>query len=354
MAKLFEFKNGNKAFPEMLKYLEQHGEVVSPRGLETREIMQGVTVIKNPTERFQTLYSRGGNPYFLVAEALAIMKNINSVEFLDYYNCNMKQFSDNGRWFHGFYGTRMLDYNGINQFDDVIKKLEKDSFSRQAVINLYDPIKDNSNVVTKDIPCNNLSYLKIRNNKLLWTQVIRSNDLVLGLFPTNLFQWSTVAECIAGCLNVELEQMTFLSDSLHYYTNSDIAKKCLNETRKFDIYDYCNPIDARLSKKELEEILTQLVIQEELCRTGQRPSDLIKFENNYYEGWNLAIQAWSARKHKNYLQAIELVNQIKPMDMKVACMEFNYRNNKNENERKRIEDLFSNYPIEVINYLRGV
>ena len=56
---------------------------------------------------------------------------------------------------------------------------------------------------TKDIPCNDLVMLKIRNGKMVTTIQNRSNDLHLGL-PTNVFQFSFLTEMMAGCLGIEL------------------------------------------------------------------------------------------------------------------------------------------------------
>ena len=69
----------------------------------------------------------------------------------------------------------------------------------------------------KDIPCNDIVMLKIREGKLITTIGNRSNDLHLGL-PTNIFQFSFLTELIAGALGVELGTQTHNSQSLHVYS----------------------------------------------------------------------------------------------------------------------------------------
>ena len=67
-----------------------------------------------------------------------------------------------------------------------------------------------------DIPCNLLSMLKVRNDRLDWTQVLRSNDLILGV-PHNVVQFTTLQEVVAGWLGVEVGCYVHISDSLHVY-----------------------------------------------------------------------------------------------------------------------------------------
>jgi len=68
----------------------------------------------------------------------------------------------------------------------------------------------------EDIPCNVSSMLKIRNGRLFWTQIMRSNDLYRGT-PYNFVQFTVLQEVLAGWLDVDLAPYTHLSDSLHVY-----------------------------------------------------------------------------------------------------------------------------------------
>ena len=99
--------------------------------------------------------------------------------------------------------------------------------------------------VTKDLPCNDIVMLKIRDGKLITTIGNRSNDLHWGL-PTNVFQFSFLTELMAASLGVELGTQTHNSQSLHIYEWNDIAVKMLdwvNTCRRngqdtSDLYDY--------------------------------------------------------------------------------------------------------------------
>jgi thymidylate synthase len=58
--------------------------------------------------------------------------------------------------------------------------------------------------------------LKIRDGKLEWSQIMRSNDLFRGL-PYNFVQFMSLQEVVAGWVGVEPGTYTHFSDSLHVY-----------------------------------------------------------------------------------------------------------------------------------------
>jgi len=68
----------------------------------------------------------------------------------------------------------------------------------------------------RDIPCNIVSHLLVRDGRLDWLQVMRSNDLMWGL-PYNIVQFTSMQEIMAGWLGVDVGAYTHISDSLHVY-----------------------------------------------------------------------------------------------------------------------------------------
>ena len=67
-----------------------------------------------------------------------------------------------------------------------------------------------------------LSLLKVREGKLEWLQVIRSNDLFLEV-PHNFVQFSCLQEVMAGWLGIECGAYHQVSDSLHMYDDDEEA-----------------------------------------------------------------------------------------------------------------------------------
>jgi len=79
------------------------------------------------------------------------------------------------------------------------------------------------------VPCNVASILKVRDGKLHWMQIMRSNDVYMGL-PYNIVQFTTMQEVIAGWLGLDLGEYNQISNSLHVYTRD--LERVYNAQRK--------------------------------------------------------------------------------------------------------------------------
>jgi thymidylate synthase len=64
--------------------------------------------------------------------------------------------------------------------------------------------------------------LKVRDGRLEWTQIMRSNDLYRGL-PYNLIQFTTLQEILAGWIKVPMGTYAHFTDSLHLYEADRLA-----------------------------------------------------------------------------------------------------------------------------------
>src|SRR3990167_4752421 len=243
--KIFKGRNCNHLYIPTLRYILQQGKSTNPRGLKTKEIYPAITLIKNPRERFLSCYGRNINPFFLVAEAVWILSGNGEVKWITHYNSQLNKYDDGYPDFHGAYGVRIRRYgkykdalshmmwrtNGeVDQLKEVYNKLKKDKHTRQAVMSLWNPFFDNEEG-SKDYPCNNISYFKIRDNKLHLHQILRSNDVNLGLYPTNVFQFSMIQEYLASALGIEVGHLLFFSDSLHCYIDGE-TKKLIDKVLK--------------------------------------------------------------------------------------------------------------------------
>lgn len=227
----------SEVYPVMNEYLLEKKDWEMCRDGKVKEILDFKTIVTNPYRRLVGGYGRNINPFFLLAEAMWIFCGRKDVRFLTLFNKNMEQFSDDGKVFHAPYGFRLRHWGvrsedkfceenlhaaqGYDQVADAIKLFENNPNTRQVVLSIWNPDFD-LGTKTKDIPCNDVIMLKIRDGKLITTIQNRSNDLHWGL-PTNLFQFSFLTELIAACLNVELGTQTHNSQSLHVYDWNNIA-----------------------------------------------------------------------------------------------------------------------------------
>lgn len=224
-----------------------------------KEVLNFTTQITNPYRRCVGGYRRNMNVFFLLAEAMWIAVGKQDVEFLSIFNSNMPKYSDNGVSFHAPYGYRLRHWgvasdssdlqnndNGFDQIREAVRILHENPNSRQVVMSIWNPKLD-LGFQTKDIPCNDILMLKIRDGKLVTTIANRSNDLHFGL-PTNIFQFSFITEIIASCLGIELGTQTHNSQSLHVYDWNKIAIEMDDLYNKrgslcgIPITMYCNPL----------------------------------------------------------------------------------------------------------------
>jgi len=229
--------NFNQGYYELHKYLVNSGEREPSRYGDTIELLNFKTAVLNPYQRCVGGYNRNINIFFLLAEALWIWAGRRDVKFLQIFNSNMGEFSDDGVHFHAPYGWRLRNYGvdsmtafndsnkhsmiGLDQISYAISMLEKNSQDRRVVLGIWNAELD-LNKQSKDLPCNDLLMLKVRNGKLHSTIANRSNDLDWGL-ATNIFQFSFITEIIANTLGVKLGTQTHNSQSLHLYTNNPLT-----------------------------------------------------------------------------------------------------------------------------------
>ena len=219
-------RNVNHALPRGLDLLRSRGLKVSPRGQETLEYPGPVaTTYDRPDEMVLFDRRRDANPFFHFFEALWILAGRQDVAFLAHFNKKMAEYSDDTRTFHAPYGHRLRtalvgSHGYIDQIETCIEILKKDPDSRQAVMSIWDPQQDlDPRIFTKDRPCNDMVFLKVRDGALRMTVCIRSNDIVWGAYGANAVQFGTLLKYMAGRIGVRVGTLTQVSDSYHVYTN---------------------------------------------------------------------------------------------------------------------------------------
>jgi thymidylate synthase len=231
-----EGASADSVWREAVHRLGDSGALQESRDQPTRELLHVVFTITDPRQRL--VFGRAINPAFAVAEVIWIMAGANDSSFLRFWNPRMMQFTDDDKQrFHGAYGYRLgiqprLDdvvvgqlrhelvpgQQRLDQIKSAYEALQHTPHSRQVVLQIWNSAQDlpNPGPRSRDVPCNLMSHLLLRNGRLDWLQVMRSNDLMWGT-PYNFVQFTTMQEIIAGWLGVEVGTYHHLSDSLHVY-----------------------------------------------------------------------------------------------------------------------------------------
>ena len=201
MLKVPTIKNG---WESLVKRIMKDGvEITDERGSVTKEILNTMVNIKNPMD------SESPKGYFWTGEKL------------DKYS---EQFlSSDKQGFIYTYGNRLrAHFEGIDQIQEAIGRLNNFKESRRAISITWDPTIDTKN---DEVPCMMLVDFKIRDGKLHTTGLWRSHDIYGAWFP-NAVGLSNLARYVAGEVGSEIGMLTIHSISAHIYeVNFDEAER---------------------------------------------------------------------------------------------------------------------------------
>jgi thymidylate synthase len=192
MLKVPTIKNGWEA---LVKRIMKDGvEITDERGSVTKEILNTMVNIKNP------MNSESPKGYFWTGEKL------------DKYS---EQFlSSDKQGFIYTYGNRLRGhFDGIDQIQEAIDRLNNFKESRRAISVTWDPTVDTKN---DEVPCMMLVDFKIRDGKLHTTGLWRSHDIYGAWFP-NAVGLSNLSRYVAGEVESEIGTLTIHSISAHIY-----------------------------------------------------------------------------------------------------------------------------------------
>lgn len=184
------------------------------------ELLHAAFVIEDTRQRWIMSREPAMNPAFALAEVIWILNGMSEASFINFWNKKLPDYAGHASHYHGAYGARLRRSFGFDQIRRAADALRSNPDSRQVVLQIWNPSADmpepEGTPADADTPCNLLSMLKVREGRLEWVQVLRSNDLFLGT-PHNFVQFMTLQEIIAGWIGVEPGTYTHISDSLHVY-----------------------------------------------------------------------------------------------------------------------------------------
>jgi thymidylate synthase len=192
MIKVPTIKTG---WESLVKRIMKNGvEIRDERGSITKEILNTMVNIKNP------LATEAPKGYFWTGEKL------------DKYS---EQFlSSDKQGFIYTYGNRLrAHFDGIDQIQEAIERLNNFKESRRAISVTWDPTVDTQN---DEVPCMMLVDFKIRDGKLHTTGLWRSHDIYGAWFP-NAVGLSNLAKYVASEVGSEIGTLTIHSISAHIY-----------------------------------------------------------------------------------------------------------------------------------------
>lgn len=117
------------------------------------------------------------------------------------------------------YGSRLRNFNGINQIKAIIEDLKANNFSRRAIGFTWDVMKDTGNPKS---PCLNLINALVQRDQVYMTAYFRSNDMYRA-WPQNAFALRKIQKEISQALNIKIGKLCIVSNSAHIYERDFLA-----------------------------------------------------------------------------------------------------------------------------------
>lgn len=243
------YNNFQEAYYAMLNKVLQEGNNVVVRGLEMKEIIPAYFEILNPRDRLLNIDCRSNITRYIFGELLWYLNGRDDVEFISKYSKRWASLSDDGIHNNSAYGKyifREMPIKGVgvkydtdldeykSQWDYIKEVLQKDPYSRQAVIHIK-PIQMYN---TKDVTCTFILQFFIRNNKLDLVVNMRSNDLMFGT-TYDVFMFTFLQELMAAELGIDVGVYKHVANNMHIYMkdmpkiNEILSENSNKHTMKF-------------------------------------------------------------------------------------------------------------------------
>lgn len=187
---------------------------IEVRGLKTKELLNYKLVIQ-PYDRFFNFEGRKMNLKYIKEEFKWYCKGDKFDTSITEHAKMWKSLINEDGSINSNYGQYIKP-----NFARCLETLVHDKYSRRAIIMIGN--NDNFSSKTKDYCCTLSMSFQIRNNKLLMTIHMRSNDAIFGLtndIPTFSFFHEMMYVCLRDTKypDLELGEYTHLADSFHVY-----------------------------------------------------------------------------------------------------------------------------------------
>ena len=310
MVEFIDGKTANEVWRKAANMLLAQETALSGRTGDVLELLHAFISIENPRQKW--VYDRMPpiSIGFALAEVVWIMNGEERSEVINYWNPKLAEFAGDGDTYYGAYGKRIRSHFGFDQLEKAYYALQNTPESRQVVIQIYDVEKDfpvdNGMPRSKDIPCNICSLLKVRDGKLEWSQIMRSNDILLGM-PYNFVQFTSLQEILAGWLGLEVGSYIHYSDSLHLYCR-DLDNIGIGKEPELENLDSLS-VGRNESERIFREIYNRMTALTNRSISDKEIFSLAQLKSEYiaYNNIMLIIAAYVAKKlHHNDL-VVELV-----------------------------------------------
>lgn len=198
---------------------------------ECLEISPMTIIIEKPLDMFPIIPWRWNHFVMQLAELIWIYawKNTLWDFFGQFASDTVKEFAQHTDVMYWWFWPRIRNEK-LDQIKFAIDLLQKDNWTRSAMIWIYDPSLDSyDNWEHK--PCATTVNFQIINWKVDCFLTLRANDLVKWYTAINYIEFAFLHSIVSYCLGMEIWRFVNYTNTMHYYTWK--AKDRIENIKKF-------------------------------------------------------------------------------------------------------------------------
>lgn len=336
-----ESPNVDDCFYSALRDHRNYGTKQQIRGTIRYEILDYSIGLTNSKQNVLFVPFRYSNLPAIIAETIWVLAGRGDMFFLRYYLKNAMKYSDDGETWRGNYGSRIRNYatfldNGlqakIDKIDNLIAYFRRDLSTTRGVLVIPDGKDYQLNEYGEekiDEPCTMFIQYIMRNGELECFVRMRSNDVILGCFNVNLFEWTFLQQLIANELYTSVGPYNVNAVSMHIYDNW--MKKLplmLVGQLPIGIYSIIEPTQLKMTWSEFKSEINRLLAFELLLRSTnfqiEDPIEMLNQQNfnNDMRDIMLVMMVSMAIKKKAISTLKAIFSNISNTHWAIACMEF--------------------------------
>lgn len=205
--------NYEKNYSDIMATCLKKGAKIIGRNGSVRQI-SGAQIRADLKEGFPIVTGKQIYPKSCFVETEWLLSGQSNIKFLNANGVHIwDQWADNNGDLGPVYGHQLLDFNGINQFENVIKEFKTNKHSRRLLFNMWNP----ADLLKMNLPPCHYSFQFVVTNNIVDIVVsMRSLDLFIGL-PYDMVMYASILHSFANEFNLIPNEVIINAANAHVY-----------------------------------------------------------------------------------------------------------------------------------------
>jgi thymidylate synthase len=223
--------NYEKSYSNILIDCLNSKELILGRNGYTKQIT-ATQIRANLNDGFPIVTGKKIFPKSCFIETEWMLHGHTNVKWLNERNVNIwDQWADENGDLGPVYGHQLVNFNGINQIENIVKETQSNKHSRRLLCSMWNP-----NDLQKMLlpPCHYSFQFVISNNKVDIVVSMRSLDLFIGL-PYDMVMYSSILSSFANEFKLQANEVIINAANSHIYQEHFNAVKLYLNQEKYEL-----------------------------------------------------------------------------------------------------------------------